>query len=114
MIAIPFEEAKFAGDSEFYVDGTEQQVVYDDGDTFESLVAKFNALRYNGLSGEELEFEQECAVEPVGFWVVTEKSFDVACAVWPEGGCSNDSQTYLCNSAAKRVLAKLAVAEITP
>ncbi len=113
LVAVPFGENKFAGDSEFYVN-TEDCVPYADGDTFNSLSAKFNAKRFDGLQGEELEFELECFEPPVGFWVITKENLEVANMAFPSDGCRSDGHTYACNSCAKNIVNRLAVKEVLP
>lgn len=113
LVAVPFGENKFAGDSEFYV-SAEDYVPYVDGDTFNSLSAKFQAQKFDGLQGEELEFELECFEPPVGFWVITKENLKIAEMAFPDGGCRSDSHTYACNSCAKNIVNRLAVKEVLP
>jgi len=113
LVAIPFEENKFAGDSEFYI-STEDCVPYTEEDTFNSLSAKFNAQRFGGLQGDDLEAEMDCAEPVVGFWVITKENLKIAEMAFPDGGCRSDGHTYACNSSAKNIVNRLAVKEILP
>ena len=111
MKAMPFDDNKFGGDHEFYAPGAE--VDYNDGDSFETLVARVDANRFEGFNEEELAEEKEYETKVTGFWLIQDADLETISAVWPDDGCRNDTATYVCNAAAKRICSRLAFAELT-
>lgn len=69
MKAIPYGEGKFDGDSEFYA--PDDAVEYSSKDSFEDLVAKVDAIRYEG------EHPEDRVGEPIrGFWLLNDEDVE--------------------------------------
>jgi len=121
LYAFPYDSIDpLGGDHEFYV--PDDAIEYNEGDTFETLVARKNSERFQEyadalasgeLSQEAYDDEVELATDIAGFWLIEEDKLKLAASVWPADGCANDSETYECNHSAKSIIQRSAVADIT-
>ena len=119
MKAFPFDaEDPLGGDHEFYA--PDDAIDYKEGDSFDVLVERKNAERYSyameqlaegTITQEEYEEEVANSVQIIGFWLIEDDKLALVSSVWED--CGNDSATYQCNAAAKRLVQKLSTAIIT-
>lgn len=119
MKAFPFDaEDPLGGDHEFYA--PDDAIDYNEGDSFDVLVKRKNAERFSydmqklaegTITQEEFDEDVANSVQIIGFWLIEEDQLALASLAW--GDCGNDSATYRCNAAAKRIVQKLSTAIIT-
>ena len=106
LVAVPFGEDRFEGDSAFYC--TSSAVPYEDGMTITDVRAAYKArLLKDGDTDEEGATND--ASEIAGAWVLDTKAVRAIDYLWSDMDPGNDSSTYRTNRAAKHMAAKMAV-----
>lgn len=115
LFALPFGADGFSGDSAFYLDRPGEALEVDAGAAFGQVLALWQQRSMDRAAEDDDELCDDQLVEvlegeeaPVGFWLLTGQSLEVACVPYDDAG-GNDGSTYQANRTAKRLCAKLAV-----
>ncbi len=99
-------DGTFDGDSAFYCPDHTGNDKYKKGTTLNQLSKKFWKIMVKELVSEEEDVQKDYPVK--GAWIVDEKGMKVISVIW-ESDPGNDSATYACNRAAKRVAQIVAI-----